>query len=137
MPERTRTVAIFNASQDTIDMLTVMLSDRGYRALAGHADDVKSGETDFVEFMNTHKPDGIIWDVAPPYDRNWKFFKLIRTLLGFDDCAVVLTTTHKKHLDTLVGQDTGAIEIVGKPYDLEAIADAIGRAIDRRDSAPE
>ena len=30
----------------------------------GRADDVKSGELDFIEFMETHKPDGVIWDIA-------------------------------------------------------------------------
>jgi len=33
----------------------------------------------------------------------------------------VLTTTHKQHLDALAGLDTGAIEIIGKPYDLGVI----------------
>lgn len=42
-------------------------------------------------------------------------------------CHIVLTTMNKQQLDSLVGCDTGAIEIVGKPYDLTAIADAVER----------
>jgi CheY-like chemotaxis protein len=133
MPDHAvRTVAVFNASDDTVEMLTTMLSARGYRAIARHADAVKSGETDFIAFLEAHQPDGIIWDIAPPYDRNWNFFKLLRTIGPLARCALVLTTTHKQHLDALAGLDTGAVEIIGKPYDLGVIVDAVGRGIDEK-----
>jgi DNA-binding response OmpR family regulator len=129
------TVAVFNASDDTVEMLTTLLSHQGYRAVAGHADHVKSGELNFVAFLREHQPSAMIWDIAPPYDRNWNFFQLIRAL---DNCPIVLTTTHKQNLDALAGKDTGALEIVGKPYDLQLIVDAVSRAIERqpRSAAP-
>jgi hypothetical protein len=52
--------------------------------------------------------------IAPPYDRNWHFFKLLRSSALLAHSALVLTTTHKQHLDTLAGTETGAIEVVGK-----------------------
>jgi DNA-binding response OmpR family regulator len=134
VPEPTRTVAIFNASEDTVEMLKVLLADRGFRALGGMTDHVKSGEFDFVAFMEAQKPDALIWDIAPPYDRNWNFFKLLRTVESLKRCHVVLTTTNKHHLDGLAGVTTGAIEIVGKPYDLQAIADAVTGGLERRDA---
>jgi DNA-binding NarL/FixJ family response regulator len=136
MPDQAiKTVAVFDASEDTVEMLKTLLSFRGYRAVAGHADDVKSGETDFIAFLEEHKPDGIIWDIAPPYDRNWNFFKLLRTIGPLTRCALVLTTTHKQHLDALAGLDTGAFEIIGKPYDMGVIIDAVERGIDEKLSA--
>lgn len=126
------TVAIFNASDDTVEMLRTKLSLSGCRGVPGIADSVKSGELDFLEFLRTHRPDGIIWDISPPYERNWNFFKLLRSVRPLDDCHIVLTTTHKQHLDTLAGRDTGAIEIVGKPYDLQMIVDEMISGIERR-----
>jgi CheY-like chemotaxis protein len=122
-----KTVAVFNSSDDTVEMLTMFLSEKGWHAVGGHADQVKSGEVDFIAFLETHKPDALIWDIAPPYDRNWRFFQLLRSIRALEDCTVVLTTTHKQHLDDLAGEATGAIEIIGKPYDLRTIVDAVTR----------
>ena len=132
------TVAIFNGSDDTVDLLTCFLGKHGYVTVAGRADDVKSGVLDFVTFLATHKPDAIVWDITPPYDRNWNFFKLLRSAAPMACRAVVLTTTHKQHLDELAMEDTGALEIVGKPYDLQVIVDAVVRAIQKPPSdAPD
>jgi hypothetical protein len=90
MPESIQTVAVFNASEDTVEMLATILSHRGYRALAGHADQVKSGEIDFVAFLATNR---------------------------------------------LAGQETEALEIIGKPYDLEVIVNAVVEGLKRRDNA--
>lgn len=126
------TIAIFNASDDTVEMLSLLLAQHGCVCVPGQVDDVKAGKVDFIAFLETHQPDGMIWDIAPPYDRNWHFFKLVRDLKALDGCAIVLTTTHLQHLNGLVGQNTGALELVGKPYDLEAIADSLMRAVEQR-----
>ena len=129
---RARTVAVFNASDDTVEMLKALLSTRGYVAISGEVDKVKSGEIDFVAFLEAHRPDAVIWDIAPPYDRNWHFYKLVRELRLLEHCAMVLTTTHRQHLHDLAGEPVDAIEILGKPYDLQAIVDAVERGIEDR-----
>ena len=131
----TRTIAIFNASDDTVEMLRQVLSGHGYTAVDGQVDDVKSGKLDLLTFIDTHKPDAMIWDIAPPYDRNWTFFNLLRTTTALVDCPVVLTTTNKQRLDELVGPDSGALEIVGKPYDLELIVASVVGAVEHPRSA--
>ena len=125
----TKTVAIFNASNDIVELLKLLFSEQGWRAVSGHADDVKSGALDFMAFVETHQPDAIVWDIAPPYDRNWRFFKLLRSLRPLEACTLVVTTTHKRHLDNLAGQETGAFEILGKPYDIQLIVDAVLRDV--------
>jgi hypothetical protein len=45
--------------------------------------------------------------------------------------GLVLTTTNKERLDAAVGKDSEAFEIVGKPYDLRQIGDAIREALNR------
>lgn len=132
MPDPIHTVAIFNASDDTTDMLAVLLSQRGCRPLTEEVDHIKSGTLDFMAFMGAQRPDAIIWDIAPPYERNWNFFKLWRNADVLQNCHVVLTTTNKTHLDRLVGHAAKGLDIIGTPYDLEAIADAVVQGIEGR-----
>ena len=132
MPEQPQTVAIFNASDDTVEMLEFVLNEAGFVTTKGHIADIKRGTMDFVAFMEEHKPAAIIWDISLPYDQNWTFFQLLRSSHSLDGCGVVITTTHKPNLDALAGTDTGAIEIVGKPYDLNLVVEAVKRQLAKR-----
>ncbi len=106
-------------------MLSVLVRGAGYRAVDAHVADVKRGISDFIAFMVEHDPQVIIWDISPPYQENWNFFQLLRSSETIKGRGLVLTTTNKQHLDALAGQDTGAIEIIGKPYDLGLILKAV------------
>ena len=126
-----KTVAIFNTSEDTVEALRLMFEQHGFETVSAHIDEIKRGQVDFVEFVKTHDPAATVWDIAPPYDHNWTFLKLVRTSEVMRGRAVVLTTTHKANLERLVGP-TEAVEIIGKPYDLEQVVNAVSRALESR-----
>ena len=130
-----KTVGVFNASADTVEMMMEALTLRGHHAVGGSVDQVKSGQTDLIAFLDTHKPDAIIWDISPPYDRNWTFTRLIREVLTTYRCSLVLTTTNTEQLNRAVRNDAGAIELVGKPYDIDAIADRVEAVMERATEA--
>jgi DNA-binding response OmpR family regulator len=113
-------------------MLTMMLTQRGYRAVSGAVDRVKSGELDLIAFIEGEQPDAIIWDIAPPYDRNWSLFRLVRAAVS---CPIVVTTTNQARLAEIIGPDNNAIELVGKPYDLELIVERTERLLNQRESS--
>ncbi len=111
-------------------MVLRMLSASGIRGLAGcHFADLKKGNVDFVQFLVRHDPQVVIFDISPPYAENWHFFKTIQNVKAMDGRGLVLTTTNKNRLDEVVGADSTAIEIVGKPYDLQQITAAITAAL--------
>jgi DNA-binding LytR/AlgR family response regulator len=63
--------------------------------------------------------------------------EMLSVLRPLERCAIVLTTTHLRHLNELAGETVDAFELIGKPYDLNAIVDAVERAMEaRRRSAP-
>jgi DNA-binding response OmpR family regulator len=129
-------VALFNASDDTVEMVQRMLDASGFSCLVGcHFADLKKGRVDFARYLETHKPEVVIFDITPPYRENWRFFKTLRDGKAMEGRGLVLTTTNKKRLDETVGMDSEAFEIVGKPYDLDEIKNAIDAARKRAHEA--
>lgn len=124
------TIAVFNSSEDTVDLLRTALEVEGFQTVVGHIPDVKKGELDLVDFINHHTPAVIVYDVSPPYDANWRFLRLVRSSEPLRRCEFVITTTNKPALERLVG-DNEALEIIGKPYDLQRVIDAVRAALSR------
>jgi DNA-binding response OmpR family regulator len=126
-------VALFNASDDTVEMVRRILDALGFTCLVGcHFSDLKNGVIDFARYVGEHRPDVVIFDISPPYKENWDFFKTLRDSQAMEGLGLVLTTTNKNRLDETVGQDSAAFEIVGKPYDLDQIKAAIQAALTAR-----
>ena len=128
MAEPMHTVAVCNSSDDTIEVLCAVLTLRGYRCVSAHVTDIKRGTIDFAAFLTCEDPRVIVWDIALPYDRNWEFFQSLRSSGTFDGRGIVLTTTHKANLEKVIGHESGAIEVLLKPYDVSVICDAVQQA---------
>jgi DNA-binding response OmpR family regulator len=129
-------VALFNASDDTVEMVRRMLDTDGFGCLIGcHFSDLTNGMIDFARYVEEHRPDVVIFDISPPYEENWAFFTMVRSSPAMQGLGLVLTTTNKNRLDETVGQDSAAFEIVGKPYDLGQIKAAIQAALTARRSS--
>jgi DNA-binding response OmpR family regulator len=120
-------VALFNASDDTIDMIQALLTQAGgaQSLVWCHFADLKKGVVDFKKYLNKHNPEVVIFDISPPYDENWQFFKTMRDADAMRGRGSVLTTTNKNRLDEVLGTDSHALEVVGKPKDLREIQAAI------------
>ena len=120
-------VALFNASDDTIDMVQKLLTESGsdQTLIWCHFADLKKGVVNFGKYMENHNPEVVIFDLSPPYDENWKFFKTMRDDKAMSGRGVVLTTTNKNRLDEVLGEDSQALEVVGRAKDLQQIDAAI------------
>jgi len=128
-------VVLINASDDTVEMVRRMLDVRGICCLTTcHFADLRKGIINFDEYLIRNDPAVVIFDISPPYLENWKFFKSMRDSEEMKARGIVLTTTNKMRLDEIVGDDSHAIEVVGKPYDLQQISDAIENALRKSES---
>jgi DNA-binding response OmpR family regulator len=130
---QTPVVALFNASDDTVEMVQRMLDASGVHCLVNcRFADLRKGVVDFGGYLRLHKPDVVIFDISPPYEQNWEFFRTLRDDREMSGRGLVLTTTNKDRLDEVVGEDSRAIEVVGKPYDVDQIMTAITGALVKR-----
>ena len=94
-------VALFNASDDTIDMIQTLLTRSGsaQTLIWCHFADLKKGVVNFAKYVHKHNPEVVIFDLSPPYDENWTFFKTMRDDPIMQHRGIVLTTTNKDRLD--------------------------------------
>lgn len=129
------TVAVFNANEDVVELLRLVVQQAGHSVVTAHVPDIKRGELDLAAFVEQHDPAVIVYDIPVPYEQNWNFLKLVREAPVMQQRTFVLTTTHKGNLERLVGP-TDAIEILGKPFDLQQVVEAVNRAVERQRVGP-
>src|SRR6185295_12831810 len=67
-PHSKEVVALFNASDDTVEMVRRMLDAAGFTCLVGcHLAHLKKGLIDFSEYLERYQPNVVIIDISPPY----------------------------------------------------------------------
>ena len=121
-------ILALNASVELTQMLTEVLQDEGYNASYAYILELKNSTLTVSEVLKTHQPELIIYDIALPYEENWKFFNTLQKITIIKDIKVILTTTDKVVLDALVGP-TKTLEIVGKPFDLNILLRKVKRQL--------
>ena len=124
------TVAILNANDDTVEMLRLLIESEGMVAVSAHVDDIRRGQFDFGGFLEEHDPKVIIYDIPPPYDRSWLFLEHLRTLPSVKGRQLVLTSTNPGRVHQVVERvEEPILEVIGKPYDMKVIVDAVKQAL--------
>jgi CheY-like chemotaxis protein len=124
-------VAVINTSPDAVDLLKDVLEQAGYLVVSTFTWLVQSGQVDLEAFLRTQQPKVIVYDIAPPYDRNWEVLQHLRQTV-LRDYQFVLTSVNCAHVEALVGKDERVYEVVGKPHDLDAIVRAVKEAMRAR-----
>jgi CheY-like chemotaxis protein len=119
---------VFNSSDDVIELLRTVIEQAGFAVVVGHIDAIKRGQLDLLTFVQQHDPKVIVYDVAPPYDRNWLFLEHLRRRPPLLGRQFVLTTTNIARVRDAVGPSEHVYEVVGKPFDLDAIVRAVKEA---------
>jgi DNA-binding NarL/FixJ family response regulator len=122
-------VAILNSNDDTVEMLRTILEMEGMVAVSAHVSDMRRGQFDFSGFLSEHDPQVVIYDIPPPYDRSWLFLEHLRELPTMRDRKFVLTSTNPARVQQIATPDQPIFEIIGKPYDLQMITDAVKKAL--------
>jgi DNA-binding NarL/FixJ family response regulator len=126
-------VAIFNSNDDVVEMLRFALEQAGLIVVSGHIDAIRRGEQRLSDFVEEHDPAVILYDLVPPYDRSWHFLQHLRQTPSMQGRRFVVTSTNAQRVKEIVGGAEHVLEIVGKPYDIDAIVKAVQAAAQGRD----
>lgn len=122
-------VAIFNTSPDTVEMLRIILEQAGMVVVSAYTHDLREAKVDVEALMRQYQPKLIIYDIAPPYDKNWRQMVTTREMPAIKGIKFLITTTNEKRVKEVAGEGLEVYEIVGKPYDLGRILEAVKKSI--------
>ena len=121
-------VAVINSNDDLVEMLRLSFEQAGFVVVSAHVDAIKRGAANLTDFVRTHKPQVIVFDLVPPYDSSFRFVQHLRQTDLLDGCRFVLTSTNAKRAEELAGTAEEIFEVVGKPYDIGQITRAVKEA---------
>ena len=124
----TEVVAVINSTPDIVEMLRVPLEQAGFVVVTGLTFEVREGHVDLAHFIEQHQPRVVVYDIAPPYEANWHLFKHVCAMPVMQGGEFVVTSTNASHVEKLAGQQREIYEIVGKPYDLGRVVQAVKEA---------
>ena len=133
MTEPLDTVAVINTSPDVVDMLRLTLEHAGIVVVTALTWEIRDGEVDLERFVAQHRPRVVIYDIAPPYEINWRLFLHVRAMSVMEGVQFVLTSTNARQVESFAkGHQQRIYEIVGKPFDLGEIVTAVKEALRSR-----
>src|SRR5690349_19552020 len=121
MAERPPVVAVFNTSPDTVELLRIVLEHAGFVVISAYTHELRAAKVDLEAMIHQYSPKLIIYDIAPPYEKNWREFLTTTAMPVLAGINVIVTTTNARHVKEVAGEDQVVYEIVGKPYDLDLL----------------
>jgi hypothetical protein len=122
------TVAVVNTTPDAVEMLRHVLTQAGFVVVSCFTHEIRDGTVNFEAFMRQHRPRVIAYDLAPPYETNFRLFQHVRSMPAVAGCQFVLTSVNPANVVRLVGRDERIYEVVDREEDLMLFAGAVKEA---------
>ena len=128
LPKRSRLrLVVLNDSAPVLKMLCNCLQEHGHHCETALLADMPHAHDEVGPFIQKHRPDVVIYDVAMPYSSSWDLLEVIRAAPALQSQPFVITTPNKRKLEQAVGP-TSALEIGGPDSDLRRLLKAVEAA---------
>lgn len=121
-------VAIVNTNPDIVRLLRMSLERAGFVAFAVHIEDIKTAAANVKSLLEEHDPSVVIYDIAPPYDQNWRFLDHLRTATDFKGRKFILTSVNVGAVQQQVGREESVYEVIGQDSDILEVVRAVKEA---------
>jgi hypothetical protein len=125
-------VAIVNTSDDLVELLKVNIEAAGLVVVTIHVSEIREASFDVETWLKVHDPRVVVYDVAAPFDRSWRFLDHLRSSPAFGGRHFVLTSPNIARVHEVVKTDETVYEVVGQTEDLHQIVQAVREAAKAR-----
>jgi DNA-binding response OmpR family regulator len=125
-------IYVVNSNLDTLDLLQVFFEQNGFAMAGCLASAIRRQDIDLRSECEQLRPIALIYDVGPPYDREWQFLRELLQSGICSDIPLIVTTTNEERLRRSVGTDEPILELFTKPYDMRLLIEAVTRALRNR-----
>jgi CheY-like chemotaxis protein len=122
-------IAVFNATPDALTILRMSLEHAGFVVVSALIPEIRAGVIELDAFVRQHRPKVIVYDVALPYEAEWRMLQRYKAMPSLAGCWFVLTSTNKAHVERLTAHDAGIFRVLGTPYELQEIVQAVRDAL--------
>ena len=109
-------------------MLKLNIEATGFVVVTVHISEIREAHFDVETWLKVHDPKVVIYDVAAPYDRSWRFLDHIRTSPAFAGRHFVLTSPNAGRVYDVVKTEETVYEVVGQAEDIRVIVQAVKEA---------
>ena len=121
-------VYVVNTNLDTLELLEVFFGQNGFGMAGCLSSALRRGEVDLDSECQRHRPVALVYDVGPPYEREWQFLHQVLQS-GVCNIPVIVTTTNEERLRRIAGPAEPLLELFTKPYDMQLLLEAVTRAM--------
>jgi len=129
-------VALFNSSDDLIEMIRYMLELKGFLVASAHINDLRRGNFDLEAFVRQNQPVAVIYDLVPPFDRQWAFMDHLRQNSALRGIPFVLTSTNPALAQELASRNEPVLQVVGRPFEFEQLLAAVQHGLSGSGTVP-
>jgi DNA-binding response OmpR family regulator len=119
--KRLPVVAVINTTPDVVDMLRLVFESEGFVVVSTFTHMIRDGNIDIEAFARQHRPDAVVYDIAPPYKNNWQLFEHVSSLPVFEGTSFILTSTNPARVRDIAGDNQPVWEVVETPYELQEL----------------
>jgi len=129
-------VVILNSNDDVVEMLRLAIEQAHLVAVSASLSAIRRGRQRLTDLVLEHDPQVIVYDLAPPYDRSWRFLEHLRRSPHLHGRNFIVTSANAQRARTIVADAVHVFEIAGRPTDIRDVVNAILRVVGLGEDLP-
>lgn len=126
MQQRKLSVAVLGGNEDITRIMRKQFETEGFQVVEASLGNIKRGNIDLVDFITTHDPSVIVYELAAPFITSWSFYRLVRENTAMKNRNFLLYTTNKEALEAASVTQEEVYEVTEED-DVNALIEAAGQ----------